>query len=113
MVKRNKTRLDRRQRQMCIRYQLGCYDITGGTLMTSIAYRKMARQRLGWLITGVTLLLVSILIDLSTGPALLNIYDVFSTFFSPEKMSDPMVYVIVHNIRLPMTMMAIVVGASL
>jgi len=81
--------------------------------MTSIAYRKMARHRLGWLITGVTLLLLSILIDLSTGPALLNIYDVFSTFFSPEKMSDPMVYVIVHNIRLPMTMMAIVVGASL
>lgn len=56
--------------------------------------------------------ILTLIIDVSTGPAQLSILEVFSTIISPSQ-SDPTTHVIVWVIRLPMALMAISVGAAL
>ena len=56
--------------------------------------------------------ILTLIIDVSTGPAQLSILEVFSTIVSPSQ-SDPTTHVIVWVIRLPMALMAISVGAAL
>lgn len=62
-------------------------------------------------ITGV--LAIVIVVDILVGPAFLNVFDVLYALLLPSESADPMTVVIVHSIRLPMTLMAIIVGASL
>ncbi len=76
-------------------------------------YDALHRKRLTFLaLTGVVLAVVAVA-DLLVGPALLPLSDVLSTLVAPTSGGDPTVRVIVWNIRLPMTAMALVVGASL
>ncbi|MCP4182881.1 MAG: iron ABC transporter permease [Hyphomicrobiales bacterium] len=76
-------------------------------------YRQLVTRRFFWLATASITLAAIIVADILVGPAFLNVFDVLGSLILSEKSSDPMVYVIVHNIRLPMTLMAITVGASL
>lgn len=46
-------------------------------------------------------------------PAFLNVFDVLAALVNPSGAADPMTAIIVHDIRLPMTLMALIVGASL
>ena len=75
-------------------------------------YREMIARRLVWMLSGAALLTISIIADILIGPAFLNIQDVIMSLISPNA-AEPMVRVIVHDIRLPMTLMAILVGMSL
>ncbi len=87
-------------------------------IMTDISqakgtYRQLVTRRFHWLASASIALAAIVIIDILVGPAFLNIFDVLASLVLPETASDPMVYIIVHTIRLPMTMMAITVGASL
>jgi iron complex transport system permease protein len=76
-------------------------------------YRQLVARRFLWALVATSGLMTIIIIDILVGPAFLNIFDVLASLVLPKAASDPMVYVIVHSIRLPMTLMAILVGASL
>ena len=80
--------------------------------ITGSEARDPTTRRKGWvLVLAVSLGLVT-LIDLLVGPAFLNVFDVLGALIVPSR-ADPTVAAIVHAIRLPMTLMALVVGASL
>ncbi|HGG65507.1 MAG TPA: iron ABC transporter permease [Rhodobacteraceae bacterium] len=72
----------------------------------------MAR-RLFWLVSISGLLAVAFIGDILTGPAFLNVFDVLAALVSPATAQDPTTVIIVHSIRLPMSLMALIVGASL
>jgi len=80
---------------------------------SSAVYTNLIARRLWWLLVVASLLVTMTIIDILVGPAFLNVFDVLGALLTPEQTSDPTVYVIVHSIRMPMTLMAMVVGASL
>lgn len=69
-------------------------------------------RRLVWMGVLCGALALIVLADLLVGPAFLNVFDVLHALVAPQN-ADPTVAVIVQAIRLPMTLMAIIVGASL
>ncbi|WP_425406668.1 FecCD family ABC transporter permease [Hwanghaeella sp.] len=75
-------------------------------------YATLVRRRLLLLFGMAVLLLISLLVDLSTGPARYGLWDVAGAVFGagPE---DPKLSAIVWSIRLPAALMALAVGASL
>ncbi len=85
---------------------------TDATLAGSASGRQMAR-RLFWLVSISGLLAVAFIGDILTGPAFLNVFDVLAALVSPATAQDPTTVIIVHSIRLPMSLMALIVGASL
>lgn len=79
------------------------------TLQT--AYRQQARRRNTILVVlGVTML-VSLLLDIITGPALLPVDEVIRAITGEN--ASPSTQVIVWNIRLPVALTALAVGAAL
>ncbi|MFD2205551.1 FecCD family ABC transporter permease [Kiloniella antarctica] len=76
-------------------------------------YTRLVNKRLFCLLIAIFALFALLVTDILVGPAFLNAFDVLSALVSPQSQADPTVYVIVHSIRLPMTLMALVVGASL
>lgn len=56
---------------------------------------------------------VTTLIDILVGPAFLNVLDVLGAFIPSNAPVDPIINAIVYTIRLPMTIMSLIVGASL
>ncbi len=83
------------------------------TSQTIKSYRQLVARRFFWALFTASGLAIIIIIDILVGPAFLNVFDVLASLVLPKASVDPMVYVIVHSIRLPMTLMAILVGASL
>ncbi len=77
------------------------------------AYTLLVSRRFWWLLVVLASLSIITLVDILVGPAFLNVWDVLKALVTPQSSSDPTVYVIVHSIRLPMTLMAMIVGASL
>ena len=75
-------------------------------------YEQITRRKYLLLLSFALACIVTFIIDVSTGPACLPIFDVFSTIISPDR-SDPITHVIIWVIRLPMALLAISVGASL
>lgn len=75
-------------------------------------YRRLTYRK--WLILGgfSLLLLVSFLVDISLGPARLSMGQVAATIFAPGG-ADQVTRVIVWDIRMPIAVMAVLVGASL
>ena len=76
------------------------------------AYRALSLRRLLWLGGGFILLVVGFVADLLTGPAFLSVGDVMSALAAPAT-ADPAITVIVWDLRLPMSLMAILVGTAL
>ena len=83
------------------------------TTLGAPARLSFAARRLMWLGASTLLLVLAILADILIGPAFLNVFDVLGALVHPSGASDPMVVTIVHAIRLSMTLMALIVGASL
>ncbi|OEU58596.1 MAG: iron ABC transporter permease [Desulfuromonadales bacterium C00003096] len=75
-------------------------------------YRKITWRKYILLLSLAATCIVTLIIDVSTGPAQLPISEVFRTIMSPGQ-SDPTTHVIVWVIRLPMALMAILIGAAL
>ena len=77
----------------------------------ALVYRRAAMRR--WVVAGLALLvmLVSVVLDVATGPAFLPVSDVARALMGHPV--DTSVQAIVWSIRLPVALTALVVGASL
>ena len=76
------------------------------------AYARLMARRLAWLGAGTLALAVLVIGDVLTGPAFLEVGEVLAALVMPAA-ADQTVGVIVRSIRLPMTLMAVTVGAAL
>lgn len=77
------------------------------------SYVRLLSKRLSWLCAAGFGLAILMVADILIGPAFLAVGDVLRVLVLPKAAADPTVYVIVHELRLPMTLMAMIVGASL
>ena len=76
------------------------------------AHRRSERRRLVALGVMVLLAGLCLLFDIATGPALLPVADVLAALADPQG-SDTTLHAIVWQLRLPMALMALVVGIAL
>ena len=83
------------------------------TEKTDAGYAALITRRITWLALAGSALAATFLFDILTGPSMLAVVDVLQTLTRPAAELDPMIRVIVLDIRLPMSLMAIIVGASL
>ena len=74
-------------------------------------YHRQTRNRLVRVAGFAAATMAAILFDILTGPAFLSPLEVLVTMFGVA--DDPMLSAIVFSVRLPMTLMAVIVGASL
>ena len=77
----------------------------------SSSYSALSRRRSAVLVAATAVLAFVVVLDILVGPAFLAFTDVVAALVLPETQVDPTVHVIVHAIRLPMTLMALLVGA--
>lgn len=77
-----------------------------------IQQRTREKRRWRYLLLFIVLIALSLLLDVATGPSLLPLRDVVATLLSPAS-ADSMTYAIVMDMRLPIALMALVVGAAL
>lgn len=75
-------------------------------------YRRLVLRKRLILAGLVFLLLCSVLLDLALGPASYSLGEVIGALFSPDSAS-PQVRVVMWDIRLPVALMAVAVGAAL
>lgn len=78
----------------------------------SVSYVRLVRRRAAILAALVVALVLSCLVDVGVGPSGLDLGDVVRTLLSTAG-GDPVARVIVLDIRLPVALTAVVVGASL
>ncbi len=76
------------------------------------SFRKLTKKRLILVLGGLLVLLISLVADISWGPSSMTIADVIQTIISPSSVDDGM-RVIVWDLRLPIAIMAILIGAML
>jgi len=81
-------------------------------MKTSGIYKELVGRKYLFLFFTGGLCILSLIVDVSTGPARLSISDVFFTLITPER-QEPTNRVIIWIIRLPMALMAVTVGAAL
>ena len=79
------------------------------------AHRKREFKRLIIILSFIVVGLVSMVFDIGTGPAMLSPREVVDTLLQPilGGEQDKFLYHIVYDIRLPVALMALVVGAAL
>ncbi len=87
-------------------------SVNSGAVHAAPSYRNLVARRMTALCGAAMLLFVCILLDILTGPAMLGFGDVITALFWPGQ-ANATTSVIVWDIRLPMSLMAIVVGAAL
>jgi iron complex transport system permease protein len=75
-------------------------------------FMRLVKHRLQVLVVTVGLLLCTLITDILIGPAFLSVSEVISGIFTPGKVSSSTA-IIIWDIRLPMTLMAMLVGMSL
>ncbi len=83
------------------------------TTKVSSEYSALMARRILFLAVVLCVLSAVAVIDIMTGPALLHAFDVLQAIVTPEAIQDNSILVIVRDIRLPMSLMSVVVGASL
>ena len=87
-------------------------SLIDAVVMQRETYRRLVlRKRL--ILSGLVILLMcSVLLDLALGPASYSLSEVLGALFSPDSAS-PQVRVVMWDIRLPVALMAVAVGAAL
>lgn len=75
-------------------------------------YRRFVTKRVVLLAVLLVVATGSLLVDLATGPAVLNLWDVWVGLWNPSGVSS-VTEVIIWDVRLPYALMALVVGACL
>ena len=87
-------------------------SLTDAVVVQRETYRRLVlRKRL--ILSGLVILLMcSVLLDLALGPASYSLSEVLGALFSPDSAS-PQVRVVMWDIRLPVALMAVAVGAAL
>ncbi|MDO4641936.1 MAG: iron ABC transporter permease [Neisseria sp.] len=74
--------------------------------------RRLEKRRWSVLFGFFVICIAGLVLDIATGPSMLPIVDVVKSLLGLEG-ADEMANVIVHDLRLPMALMALVVGAAL
>ncbi len=87
-------------------------NVTHGAVDTAPSYSVNIAKRFTVLVIAGVVLAVCIIGDILTGPAMLAVRDVIAALFTPAT-AHSMTSIIVWDIRLPLTLMAVVVGAAL
>ena len=75
-------------------------------------YRALALRRIGLVLALLAALFASVCLDMALGPASYSVAEVLAALFRPDTVSDQL-RVVVWDIRLPVALMAVTVGASL
>lgn len=75
-------------------------------------YKNINRKKIIILISLALLVCISLIFDIMTGPAMLPIREVLNCIFNPLIASDT-TYVIVWSMRIPIALMAIIIGLAL
>ena len=78
----------------------------------TVTYRRLVLRKRLILCALAVLLLCSVLLDLALGPARYSLSEVLGALLSPET-AAPQVRVVMWDIRLPVALMAVAVGAAL
>ncbi|PCI04137.1 MAG: iron-siderophore ABC transporter permease [Hyphomicrobiales bacterium] len=86
--------------------------MTDIVLNTAERFRKRTKKRLILLAGSASVLIISLLVDISWGPSDLSIFDAAMAIINPSGAS-PQINVIIWDIRLPIAIMAVLVGAML
>ncbi|MCK6188118.1 MULTISPECIES: iron ABC transporter permease [unclassified Pseudomonas] len=87
-------------------------SLTDTVVMQRETYRRLVLRKRLILCGLVTALMCSVLLDLALGPASYSLSEVLGALFSPDSAS-PQVRVVMWDIRLPVALMAVAVGAAL
>ncbi|WP_449105632.1 FecCD family ABC transporter permease [Pseudomonas mohnii] len=87
-------------------------SLTDAVVVQSETYRRLVLRKRLILAGLVALLSCSVLLDLALGPASYSFSEVLGALFSPDSAS-PQVRVVMWDIRLPVALMAVAVGAAL
>ncbi|MHA3737109.1 FecCD family ABC transporter permease [Pseudomonas sp. Eth.TT006] len=87
-------------------------SLTDAVVIQREAYRRLVLRKRLILAGLVLLLLCSVLLDLALGPASYSLSEVLGALISPDSAS-PQVRVVMWDIRLPVALMAVAVGAAL
>ena len=77
-----------------------------------VQQRQREARRWRFLAAFIVLIVITLLLDIATGPSQLPLLDVVQTLWSPAN-TDAMTRTIVIEMRLPIALMALVVGAAL
>ncbi|MER0236645.1 iron ABC transporter permease [Fulvimarina sp. MAC8] len=85
---------------------------TGRTMTGRERYRALSARRLAILVALGVALCLSVAVDLSLGPARYSLSEVLSALFDPSGV-DRQLSVVIWEIRMPVALMAISVGAAL
>lgn len=75
-------------------------------------YQKITGHKYAVVVLLSITVVLTFFVDIAVGPAWLSITEIYSAIFKPHSV-DPATSVIVWNLRLPIALMAVVVGASL
>ncbi|EJM73247.1 FecCD family ABC transporter permease [Pseudomonas sp. KB_15] len=87
-------------------------SLTDVVVVQRETYRRLVLRKRLILAGLVILLMCSVLLDLALGPASYSLSEVLGALFSPDSAS-PQVRVVMWDIRLPVALMAVAVGAAL
>ena len=87
-------------------------SVTHDMAATAASFHKRSNKRLALLGLGLLVLLTSVLLDVSWGPSNMSIIDVVTTIVAPGN-STVQQQVIIWDIRLPIAIMAVLVGVML
>ncbi|MFK0090264.1 FecCD family ABC transporter permease [Pseudomonas sp. NPDC090755] len=87
-------------------------SLTDAVVVQRETYRRLVLRKRLILAGLVLLLLCSVLLDLALGPASYSLSEVLGALISPDSAS-PQVRVVMWDIRLPVALMAVAVGAAL
>ncbi|WP_370282702.1 FecCD family ABC transporter permease [Pseudooceanicola sp.] len=87
-------------------------SVTTEPAAQALNYRGLVARRILILAGLVALLVLSVATDVSLGPARYSLPDVLKTLFAPGS-ADLQMRVVVWDIRMPMALLAVTVGASL
>ncbi|MEM7669801.1 MAG: iron ABC transporter permease [Pseudomonadota bacterium] len=87
-------------------------SVSDGAAIADPTYRRLVLRRMGWIGAGGAVLALLMIVDILTGPALLDFADVVSALVAPGSV-ELTTTIIVWDIRLPITLMALLVGSAL
>lgn len=86
-------------------------ELTAAGIAAQAGWRRLAARRAAMLLGGAIVLALCVVADVATGPAMLPLATVARSVIGIG--NDPMVEAIVWSIRLPVALMAVLVGAAL
>lgn len=87
-------------------------SLTDAVVVQRETYRRLVLRKRLTLAGLAILLMCSVLLDLALGPASYSLKEVLGALFSPDS-AAPQVRVVMWDIRLPVALMAVAVGAAL